>query len=57
MRLFGRKSDTAENTETSKPVGKLALTTQARIHPDDPRTKGHVTTYQSSRGGWFKPRN
>lgn len=21
--------------------------------PDDPRLKGHETTYQASRGGWF----
>lgn len=25
------------------------------IAEDDPRLKGHETTYQSSRGGWFKP--
>lgn len=24
------------------------------IKPDDPRLKGHETTYQASRGGWFK---
>ncbi|MYU24741.1 hypothetical protein [Streptomyces sp. SID8352] len=23
--------------------------------PDDPRLKGHETTYQASRGGWHKP--
>lgn len=23
--------------------------------PDDPRLKGHETTYQSSKGGWFPP--
>ncbi|MFF9568487.1 hypothetical protein [Streptomyces sp. NPDC014685] len=55
MHLFRRKNETT--AEDPKPVGKLALTTLARIHPDDPRTKGHVRTYQSSRGGWFKPRN
>ncbi|MFB6875684.1 hypothetical protein [Streptomyces sp. NPDC056323] len=54
MPFFSRKKETAEEPQ---PVGKLTLTTQARIHPDDPRTKGHVTTYQSSRGGWFKPRD
>lgn len=25
------------------------------IQPDDPRLKGHETTYQSSRGGWLRP--
>lgn len=23
--------------------------------PDDPRLKGHETTYSASRGGWTKP--
>ena len=23
--------------------------------PDDPRLKGHETTYAASRGGWVKP--
>lgn len=26
-----------------------------KVDPDDPRLKGHETTYQASRGGWFKP--
>ena len=26
-----------------------------RLPEDDPRREGHETTYQSSRGGWFKP--
>ena len=25
------------------------------IKKDDPRLQGHETTYQASRGGWFKP--
>lgn len=28
---------------------------QPKLDPDDPRRKGHETTFQSSRGGWFKP--
>lgn len=27
---------------------------QPRPEPDDPRLKGHETTYQASRGGWVK---
>lgn len=27
---------------------------QPNVSPDDPRLKGHETTYQSSRGGWHK---
>lgn len=27
---------------------------QPKPAPDDPRLKGHETTYQSSRGGWHK---
>jgi hypothetical protein len=27
---------------------------QPKPTPDDPRLKGHETTYQSSRGGWMK---
>lgn len=50
---FGR-SKSEKNETTPKPVGKLTLTTQARIAPDDPRGKGHETAYQASRGGWFK---
>jgi hypothetical protein len=26
---------------------------QPKLDPDDPRRKGHETTYQASRGGWF----
>jgi hypothetical protein len=26
------------------------------IDPQDPRLKDHQTTYQASRGGWFKPK-
>lgn len=28
---------------------------QPKPAPDDPRLKGHETTFQSSRGGWHKP--
>jgi hypothetical protein len=27
-----------------------------RLEENDPRRKGHETTFQSSRGGWFKPK-
>jgi len=30
---------------------------QPKPAPDDPRLKGHETTYSSSRGGWIKPAN
>lgn len=30
---------------------------QPDVKPDDPRLKGHETTYQASRGGWLpKPK-
>lgn len=47
---FGRsrKTDKTEATET-RPKGLTVKTTQARIHPDDPRARGHETTYQASR--------
>jgi hypothetical protein len=32
----------------------MALGFKKTISPDDPRLKGHETTYQASRGGWFK---
>lgn len=28
---------------------------QPKPAKDDPRLKGHETTYQGSRGGWVKP--
>lgn len=28
---------------------------QPKLSEDDPRRKRHETTYQASRGGWFKP--
>lgn len=28
---------------------------QPKLEPDDPRRKGHETTYSASRGGWVKP--
>ncbi|MGS2588079.1 hypothetical protein [Streptomyces hebeiensis] len=28
---------------------------QPRPQPDDPRLRGHETTYSASRGGWVKP--
>ncbi|MFD5041976.1 hypothetical protein ACFWNI_33540 [Streptomyces sp. NPDC058377] len=49
---LGRSKKT-DKTET-RPTGLTVKTTQARIHPDDPRGRGHETTYQASRGGWFK---
>lgn len=27
---------------------------QPKPKPDDPRLKGHETTYRASRGGWLK---
>ncbi|CAL9302903.1 hypothetical protein [Streptomyces sp. SudanB91_2054] len=35
----------------------MALGFPKPIKPDDPRLKGHVTTYQASRGGSFPPEN
>jgi len=32
----------------------MALGFPKPIKPDDPRLKGHETTYQASRGGWVK---
>ncbi|WP_330349598.1 hypothetical protein [Streptomyces sp. NBC_00582] len=32
----------------------MALGFPRPIKPDDPRLKGHETTYQASRGGWLK---
>ncbi|MGQ5576059.1 hypothetical protein [Streptomyces sp. ECR3.8] len=33
----------------------MALGFKKPIQPDDPRLKGHETTYQASRGGHFPP--
>jgi hypothetical protein len=33
----------------------MALGFKKPIEPDDPRLQGYETTYQASRGGWFKP--
>lgn len=33
----------------------MALGWKTPPPPDDPRLQGHETTYQASRGGWFKP--
>ncbi|MDH6226225.1 hypothetical protein [Streptomyces sp. MJP52] len=33
----------------------MALGFPKPIKQDDPRLKGHETTYQASRGGWYKP--
>lgn len=32
----------------------MALGFKKPITPDDPRLKGHGTTYSASRGGWVK---
>lgn len=32
----------------------MALGWKTPPEPDDPRLKGHETTYQASRGGWVK---
>ncbi|MBE4783929.1 MULTISPECIES: hypothetical protein [Streptomyces] len=32
----------------------MALGWKKAPEPDDPRLQGHETTYQASRGGWFK---
>lgn len=32
----------------------MALGFKKPIGPDDPRLKGHETTYAGSRGGWVK---
>lgn len=34
---------------------KLPKTMPARFGKGDPRQQGHETTYQPSRGGYFKP--
>ncbi|MGV9755418.1 hypothetical protein ACWDUC_06220 [Streptomyces tricolor] len=31
----------------------MALGWKRNPAPDDPRLKGHETTYQASRGGWY----
>lgn len=50
---FGRKpKPVAEGAPA--PTGKLKLTQPMRLHPADPRQTGHETTYQGSRGGWFR---
>ncbi|MFG3140774.1 hypothetical protein ACGFZA_31785 [Streptomyces sp. NPDC048211] len=55
---FGRrKNETTETATTPKPLGKLRTSMPTRLPATDPRTAGHETTYQSSRGGWFKPKN
>lgn len=33
----------------------MALRQPPKLPPGDPRSKGHETDYQASRGGWFKP--
>lgn len=51
--MAGRKpKPTTQDTPT--PKGKLKLTQPMRLHPNDPRQTGHETTYQGSRGGWFR---
>jgi hypothetical protein len=52
MGLFSRKSETTTTT-TPATTRQLPATMPTRM-PDDPRGKGHETTFQSSRGGWFK---
>lgn len=32
----------------------MALGWKKAPEPDDPRLKGHATTYSASRGGWVK---
>lgn len=32
----------------------MALGWKKAPEPDDPRLEGYETTYQASRGGWFK---
>lgn len=32
----------------------MALGWKKKPEPDDPRLKGHETTYQGSRGGWLR---
>ncbi|GGW41244.1 hypothetical protein [Streptomyces xantholiticus] len=49
---FGRR----KNETSGTPTGKLPKTMPTRFQPDDARSAGHETTYQSSRGGWLKPR-
>jgi len=33
----------------------MALGFKRPIRQDDPRLNGHETTYQASRGGWYRP--
>ncbi|WP_406420886.1 hypothetical protein [Streptomyces sp. NBC_00842] len=49
---FGRSKN---ETSSSEPTGTLPKTMPARLPAGDPRSTGHETTYQASRGGWFKP--
>jgi hypothetical protein len=52
MALFRRTTQ----TQTEKPERTLPKTMPSRFQPGDARADGHETTYQSSRGGWLKPR-
>lgn len=52
MGLFSRKSETTTNTPA--PARQLPASMPTRLPATDPRTKGHETTFQASRGGWLK---
>lgn len=51
---FGRSK---KDDKPATPTGTLPNSMPARLPASDPRTAGHETTYQASRGGWFKPNN
>jgi hypothetical protein len=52
MALFRRTTQ----TPSSEPTKKLPRTMPTWFQAGDARAEGHETTYQSSRGGWVKPR-
>jgi hypothetical protein len=50
---FGRRKN--DNTSTSStPAKQLPKTMPSRFADGDPRSTGHETTYQGSRGGWLR---
>ena len=50
---FGRRK--SSKPTSSAPASQLPKTMPTTLAPGDPRSAGHETTYQSSRGGWLKP--
>ncbi|MFE4647728.1 hypothetical protein [Streptomyces sp. NPDC056707] len=50
---FGRRKST--ETTSTEPKKELPKSMGTRLRADDSRGNGHETSYQASRGGWFKP--